>query len=377
MSPPYGNNPYRAAGVDYEILDEGKRRALAEAMRTSPALHGFGGKALDASRGEPAFVFEVGGLTLGFVLEGLGTKSMIAHSVHAEMGLNRFDAIAYDTVAAIVNDLICVAALPMVVNAYFAAGASEWFENQERMTALLAGWRRACDDAGCVWGGGESPSLAGLVAADEIELAGSSVGLIDPARGPIFGADLDVGDDIVLVASTGLHANGSSLARKIADALPDKYATSLASGRTFGEALLDPSNIYVPLVRDLLAGDVPVTYLSHVTGHGLLKIMRPAKQLTYRLTRLPPVPEVLDFMAAESEMSARIAYSTLNMGAGFAVYCRSGAGQAVVAHARRLGLSAILAGTVESGPRRVIIEPVDVVFESEQMLLRDAASDAP
>lgn len=371
MTPSDSDNPYRAAGVDYEVLDEGKRLALREALGTSPALARFGARALDASRGESAFVFELGSLTFGFVLEGLGTKSMIATRVHSELGLDRYDAVAYDTVAAIVNDLICVGALPMVVNAYFATGASEWFEDHDRMRSLLAGWRRACDDAGCTWGGGESPSLSGLVAADEIELAGSTVGLIDGTRGPIFGDDLGVGDEIVLVASSGLHANGSSLARRVADRLPERYATPLPSGRSFGEALLDPTHIYVPLVRALLDANIPVTYLSHITGHGLLKIMRPAKELTYRLSQLPPVPEVLSFLAAKSELTARMAYSTLNMGCGFAVYCRAGTGQQVIGYARRLGLEALTAGRVESGPRRVLLEPVGIMFDGEQMLLRE------
>src|SRR5207245_2613498 len=117
------------------------------------------------------------------------------------------------------------------------------------------------------WGGGESPSLPGLVSADDIELAGSAVGLV-PAGGAILGAALAPGDEIVLVASNGLHANGSSLARMVAAQLDDGYATRLPSGRSFGEALLDRSLIYTGFVRALLHADVEVHYLSHITGHG-------------------------------------------------------------------------------------------------------------
>ena len=146
---------YRAAGVDYEKLDAGKRLAMFQALSTSPLLEARGARAIDTSRGEPAFVFELDGRALAFVVEGLGTKSMIARQMLEDEGINRFAEVAYDTVAAILNDLCCVGALPLVVNAYFATGSSEWYEEPARSAALVEGWRRACTDAGCAWGGGE------------------------------------------------------------------------------------------------------------------------------------------------------------------------------------------------------------------------------
>src|SRR4051812_14564044 len=107
-----GSSAYRSAGVDYQALDAGKRGALAEALKTSELLTRAGGRALDESRGEPAFVFECGGLPLGFVVEGLGTKSVIARQLRDHAGPEVFSHVAYDTVAAIVNDLCCVGALP-------------------------------------------------------------------------------------------------------------------------------------------------------------------------------------------------------------------------------------------------------------------------
>jgi phosphoribosylformylglycinamidine cyclo-ligase len=361
------SDAYRSAGVDYEALDAGKRSALSQALATSELLRAAGGSALDESRGEPAFVFEAGGRRLAFVVEGLGTKSIIARQVEEELGPGVFGNVAYDTVAAIINDLCCVGAVPLVVNAYFATGSSDWYASQDRHEALLAGWREVCADAGATWGGGESPSLPGLVAAEDIELAGSAVGIVPEGRAPIFGAHLAPGDEVVLVASSGLHANGASLARAIAARLDHGYATPLPSGRTFGEALLDRSVLYAGLVSSLLAGDVDVHYLSHITGHGLLKLMRPRRELTYRIKWLPPVPEVLEFMVEEADMTPASAYSTFNMGAGFAVYCAAGAGSEVARLATRLGLSAAVAGAVEEGPRRVLLEPVDVVFESGDM----------
>jgi phosphoribosylformylglycinamidine cyclo-ligase len=380
--PPTG---YSAAGVDYETLDAGKRLAIAGALSTSALLEGRGGRALDASRGEPAFVFELGGRTLAFVVEGLGTKSVIARQVLEGQGINRFGDVAYDTVAAILNDLCCVGALPLVVNAYFATGASEWYREGERGAALIEGWRKACVDAGCTWGGGESPSLPGLLDEREIELAGAAVGAVPVGRGALLGEELEPGDEIVLVASSGLHANGASLARLLAGRLPDGYATELAADRTtsdltttstagagtttLGEALLEPSVMYVGLVAALLAQDLPLRYISHITGHGLLKLMRPSRALTYRIERLPPVPPVLSFLVGQARLDAHAAYSTFNMGSGYALYCAPGAGERVVAIAEGLGLGALLAGHVEEGPRQVILEPVGVRFAGEELEL--------
>jgi phosphoribosylformylglycinamidine cyclo-ligase len=370
---------YRAAGVDYDALDAGKRLAMAKALSTSGLLRARGGRALDASRGEPAFVFELGPQTFAFVVEGLGTKSIVARHVLERQGLDRFAEVAYDAVAAILNDLCCVGALPLVVNAYFATGASEWYLKDQRAASLLEGWRRACADAGCVWGGGESPSLPGLLAAEDIELAGAAVGAVPAGRSPILGEQLGAGDEIVLVASSGLHANGASLARLVAARLPDGYATELPSdpstsdrrsaGTTLGEALLEPSLMYVPLVAALLEADVGLSYISHVTGHGLLKLMRPPRQLTYRIEHLPEVPRVLSFLAQEAGLDAQAAYSTFNMGAGYALYCKPGGGEAIVRTAERLGLSALVAGRVEEGPRQVILEPASVRFAGEEFEL--------
>ncbi|HEV2812080.1 MAG TPA: AIR synthase-related protein [Solirubrobacteraceae bacterium] len=363
-----GESAYRQAGVDYDVLDEAKRAALAQAVATSPLLERRGGRALDASRGQPAFVFSLGDTNLAFVLETLGTKSIIARQYEELTGESRFDAIAYDTVAAIVNDLCCVGAAPLVVNAYYATGSGDWYAG-ERANDLRDGWRRACEAAGATWGGGESPTLPGLIDEKEIELAGAAVGVVPDGVEPVLGQSLAPGDAIVLVASAGLHANGASLARKVASGLPDGLLTPLADGRPFGEALLDPTVVYAELVARVLAAGVSVSYLSHITGHGFLKLMRSGSDFTYRMRSLPPVPPVLAFLAEQAGLSDRAAYTTLNMGAGFAVYCRAGDADAVVREARALGMEALVAGNVEEGPRRVVIEPIDVVLEGEEMVL--------
>ncbi|MDQ3915777.1 MAG: AIR synthase related protein [Actinomycetota bacterium] len=363
-------DPYREAGVDYDVLDAAKRVAMAAARATSDQLRNHGGAAADKSRGEPAFLFSLGEQRLAFVLECLGTKSLLARQYQDETGTNLFHNIGVDAVAAVVNDLCCVGALPLVVNAYFATGSPGWYADRDRFRSLTDGWAEACEASGATWGGGESPSLAGLVSEQDVEIAGSAVGHVPAGVEPILGQDLAPDDEIVLVASTGLHANGASLVRKLGSELPEGLRSELPSGRTFGEAALDASAIYVPVVRTLLEQRIPVTYLSHVTGHGLRKLMRPDRELTYRISELPPVPELFTFMVEALGMSDDDAYGTFNMGAGYAVYCRSGAGDDVVGVCREQGFDALVAGVVEEGDRRVVIDPLGVEYSSAALSLR-------
>ncbi|MGH2871029.1 MAG: AIR synthase-related protein, partial [Solirubrobacteraceae bacterium] len=202
-----------------------------------------------------------------------------------------------------------------------------------------------------------------------IELAGSAVGAVPQGRQALLGDELAPGDEIVLIASSGLHANGASLARLVAGGLPDGYRTRLPGGTELGEALLAPSLIYVGLVRALLASAVEVHYLSHITGHGLLKLMRPRRELSYEIERLPEVPEVLSFLVAQARMSVADAYRTFNMGAGFAVYCAAGQGETVVELAAGLGCRAQVAGAVREGPRRVVLSPLGITFGSRDLEL--------
>jgi phosphoribosylformylglycinamidine cyclo-ligase len=370
MNEPMSEHRYAAAGVSYDLLDAAKKLAAAEAMATTGLLHHRGGSGMDSSRGEPAFVFQLGDRTLALVLECLGTKSVIARQYLDAGGQDRFGHIGHDAVAAIVNDLCCVGAMPLVVNAYFAAGSSSWQHDPSgRYSSLVTGWRRACEMAGAAWGGGETSSLAGIVLPDEIDIAGAAVGEVPAGRAAILGQDLAPGDEIVLIASTGLHANGASLARALAAELPDGYLTRLPGGREYGDALLDPTVIYVPLVELLLKRNVPVSYLSHITGHGLRKVMRARKELTYRIYKLPPLPEVLQFLVERTGMNPHEAYGTFNMGAGFAVFCAAGSGQDVVDAASEAGMTGIVAGSVATGARRVIIEPLAITYETDELQL--------
>lgn len=364
-----GQQEYARSGVDYDVLDRVKREAIGLAAATAPLMAAAGAREVSASRGSSAFVFEVQGLTLAVVVEGLGTKSVIASDYLSATGVNRFADIATDAVAAIVNDVVSVGAVPLVVTAYFSTGDAAWYGDERRSMELLRGWQAACTEAGATWGGGESPALPGVVDADALELAGSSIGLVPAGRRPVLGEHVAPGDRIVLLASSGLHANGASLARRVAAGAPDGLLTRLPSGRTLGEALLDPSRLYASFVRELLATDVVPTFLNGVTGHGFLKIMRAPAAVRYVVHELPEVPEVLGFLTSSLDMSPAEAYSTLNMGAGFVAVVRPEHVARTLEVAEATGHVAIAAGEVVAGPRSLTIPGLDVEYGSDDLRL--------
>ena len=368
---------YEQAGVDYSALDSAKLMLLQAAGATSAGPAPLRATALEETRGEPAFVFDAGGSKLAFVLECLGTKSVLAQSYLEQTGRNRFESVGYDAVASIVNDLICVGALPVTLNAYFATGSSAWYNDRSRFSALVRGWSRACIDCGAIWGGGESPSLSGLVTASEIELAGAGVGVFPEGKQPLFGSNIQIGDEIVIYRSSGLHANGASLVRMLGKELEDGLATVLPDGREYGDAALDESLIYAKALEELYRRDVDVHYMSHVTGHGFQKLMRANRDLTYWVDRLPPVPPVLAYIVDRLEMSNMESYSTFNMGAGMVVFVAEGDAESALAAAEECSIGAIRAGVVKEGPRRVVIEPVDEVLSEKQYLAPSAFRSAP
>ncbi len=363
-------DPYKSAGVDYDVLDTAKRDALAAALSTSRFLTARGGDGLDDSRGEPAFVFRIGGELLALVLECLGTKSLLCRTFEKETGTSRFRDIGYDTVAAIVNDVVAVGAIPLVVNAYFATGSPDWIRRSGRFADLVRGFSDGCADSGATWGGGETPTLQGVVAGDEVDLAGAAVGRVPPGRSAVLGTDLAAGDRIVLLASSGIHTNGITLARRLAADLPAGLQTPLPSGESFGSALLRPSFIYVGVIQALLDAGVTPSYLTHISGHGFRKIMRAAKPFTYRIEDLLPVPESLAFLSARAALSNAEAYGILNMGAGFAVYCRPSDVATVQREAKARGIASVVAGTVEAGPRQVVLESIGVRYGEDALRLR-------
>lgn len=361
---------YAQAGVDYAAIDPAKVLAQRAAAGTAGALGRWGLAEVAASRGESAFVWEEPDAYRAMVIEGLGTKNLVADAMRPIGGRTYYDAVAQDTVAMIVNDIIVVGAEPQVVAAYWAIGDSGWFDDRERAADLVRGWATACERAGAAWGGGETPALTGIVAPGTIDLAGACVGVVRPKARLTLGDRLVPGDAIVLVASSGIHANGLTLARRLAARLPDGYATPMRDGTRFGDALLAPTHLYAALVRDVFEAGVDVRYLVNITGHGWRKLMRAPRDLRYRMAEVPPLPDLFAFFVEEGGVAVEEAYANFNMGAGFAVFAPGHHAAAVVDAAGRHGLAAWVAGRVEDGPREVVIEPIGVTYREASLGVR-------
>jgi phosphoribosylformylglycinamidine cyclo-ligase len=361
---------YEQAGVNYHLIDPLKVAAQCAAASTAGALAAHGFSEVAASRGESAYVVDVGPFHLASIVECLGSKAIVADEMAQLTGRSYYDAIAQDTIAMAVNDLITVGATPLVVQAYWAAGGSDWFGDTARAQALVAGWKRACEQCGVSWGGGETPALAGIVEAGRVDLAASCTGIVNPKSRLTLGDRLAAGDVIVLLASSGIHANGLSLARKLAERLPHGYLTEVAPGLSYGQALLAPTLLYSPVTEALARAGIVPHYAANITGHGWRKLMRHPASLGYHLNTLPTVPPVLRFIRQHAGLDAREAYGTLNMGAGFALYVAADDAERTVQVARTQGIDAWAAGTVEAGPKRVQIEPLDVSFDGAELALR-------
>ncbi|MFT3858004.1 MAG: AIR synthase related protein [Aquabacterium sp.] len=269
---------YDQAGVNYDLIDPLKVAAQRAAAETGAHLASHGFSEVLASRGESAYVVDVGPMYLASIVECLGTKTLVADEMAKLTGRSYYDGIAQDTIAMAVNDLITVGATPLVVQAYWAAGGSDWFGDKVRANALVAGWKKACEVCNVAWGGGETPALAGIVADNRVDLAASCTGIISPKSRLSVGDKLGAGDAIVLLASSGIHANGLSLARKLAERLPQGYLTDIG-GQSYGEALLAPTVLYSPVTEALAKAGIQPHYCANVTGHGWRKLLRHPKQL--------------------------------------------------------------------------------------------------
>jgi phosphoribosylformylglycinamidine cyclo-ligase len=310
---------------------------------------------------------------LAHVEEGLGTKNLVADAMQLATGRTFYREIAIDTVATIVNDLITCGALPMSIAMHAAVGDSGWFTDSVRRRALVEGWAEGCRMSGAVWGGGETPTLRGMIDPAAIILAGSAVGRIAPKSMRIAG-DVRDGDAIVFLASSGVQTNGLSLCRSVAERLPKGYLTPIGFGdsRNYGEALLAPSVIYVSFVRECQKRRLKLQYAAHITGHGWRKLMRLEEPFVYQITEARSAPPLFQFLMEAGPIELREAYATFNMGAGFAVYVDQREAAAVLEAARATGHDAWVAGrVVKSGSRKAVeIPELGLTFEGDTLQVR-------
>jgi phosphoribosylformylglycinamidine cyclo-ligase len=339
---------YRDAGVD---IDEGDR--LVELIKpfARPTLRpevlagigGFGGLfALDVKKyREPVLVSGT---------DGVGTKLKVAFAA------NRHGTVGQDLVAMCVNDIAVVGAEPLFFLDYYATGKL----SAEQGAEVVKGIAEGCRLAGCALIGGETAELPGFYAAGEYDLAGFAVGCVERSR-IVDGKAVAPGDLVIGVASSGLHSNGYSLARKaLLDRHPLDARLAGLGDRTLADALLEPTRIYAKDVLALLE-KVAVKSFAHVTGGGLPgNVPRNLPDGTRAVLdeRRWPRPAIFDVVEREGQVSRDEMVRTFNMGLGLVAVVAPSDETATHAVLRARGLQAWTVGGIEKGTGEASCEVV-------------------
>ncbi len=369
---------YKDTGVDYDPMDFFKREAQNAAKKTAHYLERFGYKEVEWSRGESCYLYEESDKYRGRVNEGLGTKNLVADAMYRLTGKSYYDHVAQDTIAMIVNDMITLGCLPLTIDMHVAAGSSEWFKDHQRCHDLICGWKHGCALAQCTWAGGETPTLKGMVESSTVILSGSADGEIKP-KDRVIKPAIQHGDAIVMIASSGIHANGLTMAREIAKKLSDDpqkmdgYLKLLPSGQTYGEALLNPTHIYERFMANCLNYNLPIHYAVNITGHGCRKLMRAVEPFVYVIEDIGTPHEVFTFMQEHGPITDEEAYGNFNMGAGFALYVPEANVRHAIDLALACGMLAWRAGHIEKrgNEKKVVIVPKGgLEFSAETLAVR-------
>ena len=334
---------YAAAGVNIEAGYEGVRLMKKHVQRTMipgvvSDIGGFGG----------LFTPDISGMTeptLVMGTDGVGTKQRIAQI------MDKHDTVGIDCVAMCVNDIVCCGAKPIAFLDYIAIGKNV----PEKVATLVSGVAEGCVQAGCALIGGETAEHPGTMAADDYDLAGFAVGIVDKSK-IIDQNQMKVGDVILALPSSGIHSNGYSLVRKVFDvesADLNKYFDEL--GMTLGEALLVPTVIYVkPVLAAIAAADVHG--VSHITGGGFYEnIPRCIPDGLCAVVNKADikVPAIFNLLQREGNIPERDMYITYNMGVGMAVIVSAETADAALAALKAEGVDAYVIGEVAAGDTKI------------------------
>lgn len=300
---------YKAAGVDVTAGYEGVKLMKKDVERTFipgvlTGIGGFGGLFQLDLKGikEPVLVSGT---------DGVGTKLKLA------MLMDKHDTIGIDAVAMCVNDVICCGAKPLFFLDYIAIGKNV----PEKVAEIVKGVAEGCVRAGCALIGGETAEHPGMMPEDEYDIAGYTTGVVDKSK-IIDNGRVKEGDVIIGLASTGVHSNGFSLVRKIFNITEKKVLERvLPDGKTLGETLLTPTEIYVKPVLDLIS-KADVKAVSHITGGGFYEnVPRSLPDgFTARVNKSSfEVPYIFKLMQEEGNIPERDMFNTFNMGIGMTV----------------------------------------------------------
>lgn len=370
--------------VDYKKLDPVKKLALEIFEPTWKYSEEVGLRLLPESVGQTAPIFDPSGIgDLDFLLvgpdvEGLGTKNKVPDGMYKEISEKKrvaenidvrklYRGIGQDTAAMSVNDILAVGAKAYAYCDIIACGNSSWFNDLERTRELLLGYKQAADLGHFAIPQGETPELPQIIYPETLDLAGASNGLVRPKSRYITGDKLQEGDIIYAFSSSGIHANGVSKARKIAEKLPEGYFTELSNGKTLGEELLTPTPIYTKPVMELFR-HMDVHSLQPITGHGFKKLMRAGKPFTYVVENVPETPlifqELIDLGKQHGfDVSDEENFQTWNMGLGYAFFGPKINIDSLRKEIRKVSdLEVYEIGQVEKGDKKVVIKPKNITY---------------
>ena len=330
---------YKAAGVDitagYRAVELMKKHVQrTERPGVLGGLGGFGGLFLPNLAGmkEPVLVSGT---------DGVGTKLKIAFL------MDKHDTVGIDGVAMCVNDIVCSGAEPLFFLDYIACGRNV----PERIAEIVAGVAEGCVQAGAALIGGETAEMPGFYPEDEYDLAGFAVGIVDKAR-ILDSSAMREGDALIALPSSGVHSNGFSLVRRVFEVeggALERYEPEL--GRTLGEALLEPTRIYVKPVLALLRS-ARLSAISHITGGGFYENVPRALApgFTARIEKAKlKTPPLFSLIARAGNIPERDMYNTFNMGVGMLAAVAAEYADAAVRCLRENGVEAYVCGEVARG----------------------------
>ena len=330
---------YRAAGVDitagYRAVELMKKHVESTVTPgVLGGLGGFGGLFMPDLSDMKAPVLVSG-------TDGVGTKLKIAFL------MDKHDTVGIDCVAMCVNDIVCSGAQPLFFLDYIACGKNV----PERIADIVAGVAEGCHQAGAALIGGETAEMPGFYPEDEYDLAGFAVGIVDREK-ILDSGTMRAGDALIALPSSGVHSNGFSLVRKVFDVESgslERYEPEL--GRTLGEALLEPTRIYVKPVLAAI-GAARVRSVSHITGGGFYEnIPRSlAPGFTARIEKAKiETPPIFSLIARAGNIPERDMYNTFNMGVGMVLAVAAEDADAALRALRENGAAAHICGEVVRG----------------------------
>lgn len=336
---------YKKAGVDIEAgykSVELMKEHVKKTMRPE-VLGGLGGF---------AGAFDLSGIknmeepVLLSGTDGCGTKVKLAFV------MNKHDTIGIDAVAMCVNDIACSGGEPLFFLDYIACGKNY----PEKIASIVSGVAEGCLQSECALVGGETAEHPGLMPEDDYDLAGFAVGVVDK-KDIIDGSTIKAGDTLIGIASSGVHSNGFSLVRKVFEMTKESLDTYYDElGKTLGEALIEPTRIYVKALKNVKNAGVKIKGCSHITGGGFFENvprMLPENVRAVIKKESYPVPALFDLIQKNGNIEEHMMYNTFNMGLGMVIAVNSEDVEATMKAIEEAGDKCYVVGNIVEGDKGV------------------------